>query len=193
MDVMKKGIVTLKNALYVITTVALMGAVGCSWPTAKGVRHRPNDDYKVVGYSTRSLIPRKYKTINVPIFKNRTLERRFEFELTQAVIEMIEARTHMKVVNSAVQADTKLTCVVTDFKRRVLSENVADAVQELQVCLVMSMKWVDRKTGKVIVQYKALNETAEAVPARGESDMTVARKAFKDIAEKIVEKMESDW
>jgi len=166
---------------------------GCYAPTPKGRRSSPNDDYSLLGYSTRDLVPRKYRTVSVPIFKNRTLERRFGFELTQAVIEMIEDRTHLKVVNDPGKADTKLVCEILDFGRRVLSENTNDAVQELQVTLVLSMKWIDQKTGKAIVRVKRFHETAEAVPARGEDDISAAREAFRDIAEKIVEKMESDW
>lgn len=178
---------------WTVFLAALVTINGCYGPTAKGRRFGAKDDYKLLGYSTKGLISRKYQTISVPIFKNRTLERRFEFELTQAVIEMIEDRTHMKVVNEPAQADTRLVCEILDFDRRILSEDTNDVVQELQIRLVLSMEWIDQKTGETIVRVKRFRETAEAVPARGENDLTAAREAFRDIAERIVERMESDW
>ena len=179
-------------ALTVMMTLTTL-LTGCYGPTAKGRRHVSHDDYKVAGYSTKGLVSREYHTVHVPIFRNRTLYRRFEFELTQAVIEMIENRTHLKVVNDPAKADTLLLGDIRDFKQRVLSEDTDDNVQEYQVALVLSIRWINQKTGKDIVNVPRLRETAEAVLVRGENVVTASRETFRDVAERIVEKMESDW
>src|SRR5690606_23700927 len=49
------------------------------------------------GYSTQSVYPEGLSSVAVPIFTNRTYVRDLEFELTDALIKEIEARTPYKV------------------------------------------------------------------------------------------------
>jgi len=185
----------LRRLIIVTAAIPAVSALvfACYGPTAKGRRFVPKDDHSVLGYSTKGLVPRQFKTVAVPIFKNFTLYRRFEFELTQAVVEMIEGRTHLKVVNDPAQADTVLLGEILDFQPRVLTKNVNDQVQELRFNLVVSIRWKNLKNGATLVREDALRQKADAVVVRGENVFTANREAFKDIAELIVERMESDW
>jgi len=177
-----------------VCAVLLTGALAsCYGPTGKGNKFVAHDDYTLLGYSTKGQVSREFRTVHVPIFKNRTFYRRFEFELTQAVIETIEQRTHMKVVNDPARADTVLQGEIVDFKQHVAIENKRDQVQEYQVTLVVSIRWINQKTGKDILVEPRLRENEDAVLVHGESVLSAGRESFKEIAERVVEKMESDW
>ena len=60
------------------------------------------------GYSAVSPFPSGISTVCVEIFKNNTFDREVEFELADAIIKQIEARTPYKVTPPA-RADTILT------------------------------------------------------------------------------------
>jgi len=145
------------------------------------------------GYSMGRLHESRYKTIAVPTFRNRTFYRGFEVELTRAVIEMIESRTTMKVVNVRRDADTVLAGEILDYEPSVLTEDPNDVETELQVTLVTSIRWTKNPSGKELIYLPTFRETAEAALALGENLETARREAFRDIAERIVEQLESDW
>src|SRR5947208_344009 len=66
-------------------------------------------NFCVLGYTTQPNYDTSIHTVHVPIFKNDTLRRGLEFELTRAVVREIEAKTPYKVVSDCNHADTELT------------------------------------------------------------------------------------
>ena len=145
------------------------------------------------GYSTASLHDTRYRTISVPIFGNDTFYRGFEYELTRAVIEMVEGRTNMKVVNDRNTADTILLGTLVDYGTHVLTEDPSDIETEIQVAVLMSLKWYERASGRDIMVLPAFRETAEAALPAGQTPDDARREAFTDIAERIVEQLEGGW
>jgi len=145
------------------------------------------------GYNSGSLVSREYSTIYVPIWENYTFRRGLEFRLTEILQKEIERKTHLKLTTEE-RADTKLTGEIVNFEQRVLTEDVLDNPVETQVTVVVSFRWEDSRTGQTIVKEVALSQTAEAIPGRGETpEGAAATEAFEDLAERIVEKMESGW
>lgn len=145
------------------------------------------------GYTAGSLVSREYRTIYVPIWENRTFRRGLEFRLTELLQKEIERRTHLKLTTED-RADTKLSGEIVDFQQRVLTEDLMDRPVETQVRVVVNFRWEDLRTGETIVREVGLAQTGEAVFARGETpEGAAATEAFQDLAEQIVEKMESSW
>ncbi len=145
------------------------------------------------GYNTGSLVSREYSSIYVPIWENFTFRRGLEFRLTELLQREIERKTHLKLTTEG-RADTKLTGEIVDFDQRVLTEDLLDNPVETQVTVVVNFRWEDLRTGQTIVREVALSQTAEAIPGRGEvPGGAAATEAFEDLAERIVEKMESSW
>lgn len=145
------------------------------------------------GYSTRNLVNPQYKTIAVPIFKNATRYREFEFELTRAVVNEIEKKTHLKVVNNRSAADTILIGELVDFDPVPTVETTGDAVSQYRVVVVLNVQWRDRKTGKLLLDDPAFSKHADAALEAGETLRDARGEAFADIAEKLVERMEMEW
>ena len=145
------------------------------------------------GYSTGRLLNTKYKTIAVPIFKNATRYRDFEFELTRAVVSEIEKKTHLKVVNNRNAADTILIGQLVDFDPVVTVETTGDTVSQYRVVVVLNIKWRDRRTGEFLLVEPAFSKYANAALEAGETLRDARGEAFSDIAEKLVERMEMEW
>lgn len=145
------------------------------------------------GYTAGSLVSREYRTVYVPIWKNYTFRRELEFRLTELVQKEIERRTHLKLTTEE-RADTKLSGEIVDFQQRVLTEDLRDRPVETQVRVVVNFRWEDLRTGQTILQEVGLAQTGEAISGRGETpEGAAATEAFEDLAEQIVEKMESSW
>ena len=145
------------------------------------------------GYSSGSLVNPEYKTVAVPIFENATRYREFEFELTRAVVNQIEKKTHLKVVNNRNAADTILIGELVDFDPIVTVETTGDVVSQYRVVVVLNVKWRDRRTGKLLLDDPAFSKSADAALEAGETLRDARAEAFSDIAEKLVERMEMEW
>ena len=66
-------------------------------------------NFCLFGYTTKPNYDTSIHTVRVPIFKNVTFYRGLEFELTQAIVREIEAKTPYKVVGEGCAADTELS------------------------------------------------------------------------------------
>lgn len=128
----------------------------------------------------------------VGIFQNDTFYRGLEFELTRALVQEIERRTHLKVVERE-RADTLLTGTITEVYERVLVEDQADQPTEKQITIVINFRWEDLRSGEVIVSRNNFRQTAEYIIPAGETLITARSEAFADVAERIVEQMEGGW
>src|SRR5690348_3492496 len=73
--------------------------------------------FNVLGYSSKPLYDTDIHTIRVPIFQNKTFRRGLEFDLTQAVVRAIEAKTPYKVVSCDCDADTELTGTIINVTK----------------------------------------------------------------------------
>ena len=128
----------------------------------------------------------------VPIFQNDTFYRGYEFGLTRVLVEEIERKTHLKVVERD-RADTLLTGRITDVYERVLVEDRDDQTMEKQITIVINFRWEDLRSGEVIKSRNNFRQTGEYTIPAGETLITAGTEAFGDLAERIVEQMESGW
>src|SRR5437016_261337 len=94
--------------------LALALAAGCnSW----------DGHFDFIGYTTRPMYDTGIRTVRVPIFRNMTLVQGLEFELTEAVIREIEAKTPYKVKQEAGYADTELIGTIVNTTKAVTNVN----------------------------------------------------------------------
>jgi hypothetical protein len=109
--------------------------------------------FTVLGYTTRPNYDTKYKTVRVPIFKNKTFWAvepvpGMEMDLTRAVIREIEAKTTYKVVQC--DADTELIGTIVGFTKVPLSYNQLNEIREGETTLVVELVWKDLRTGEIL-------------------------------------------
>ncbi len=105
--------------------------------------------FSLFGYSTASNFDTRYKTIRVPLFENRTYYTRLEYQLTQMVIQQIEAKSPYKVVQSG-DADLELTGRIVSYIKNVLLENPNNEQRVSSTVMTVEVVLKDLHTGEIL-------------------------------------------
>ena len=128
-------------SLILLAAFALL-LPSCNW----------DGNFTVLGYTTKPQYPDHIHTIYVPIFKNLTLWRGLEFDLTRAVIREIEAKTPYKVVSSPSCADSQLSGTIISLNKNVINRNQQNEIREAETTLAVEIVWKDLRTGEILSQ-----------------------------------------
>ena len=144
------------------------------------------------GYSTKPLIREDIKTIYVPVFDNQTFRRFHEATLTQAVVDEIKQKTHLRIVPREV-ADSVLIGEITDIRPTVLVEDAENEPLLTQLVVYGNFQWIDQRNGRVIAKGENLSASAIRRISRGEPENEALARAFRELARRIVQHMEKDW
>jgi hypothetical protein len=166
----------------------------------------------ILGYTTRPNYDPGIRTIRVPIFKNNTFIRGLEFDLTQAVIREIEARTPFKVVSAGCPADTELTGTITVVNKVVINRNQLNEIREAQTTVGVEIIWRDLRSGEVLSQPRPKSDPdapppppdapakprlvqsrGSYIPELGGTTTTSLQQNVNRLAVQIVSKMEAPW
>jgi hypothetical protein len=107
-------------------------------------------NFTLFGYTTCPQYDTNIHTVCVPIFKNLTMWRGVEFDLTKAIVREIEAKTPYKVVDDPNTADTILTGTIISLNKGILNKNQQNAVREAETTLAAEVVWQDRRTGDIL-------------------------------------------
>src|SRR5947199_10161411 len=100
----------------------------------------------VLGYTTQPMYDLGICTVRVPIFKNFTLRRGLEFQLTEAVVREIESKTPYKVVQDC-DADTESIGTIVGRSKAVVNYNQLAETREAQTTLSVEVVWRDLRAG----------------------------------------------
>jgi hypothetical protein len=168
----------------------------------------------IFGYTSDSAFDTSIKTIRVPTFKNETFYRGLEFQLTQAVIQKIEARTPWKVVQQG-YCDAELTGTIKQVQKHVPLINPLNEVREGEYTLTVEITFTDLRNGSMTPTPLAGPDNAPPatnpgdkpsapgkstiirsrafVPELGQSTATARQQVVEDLAEQIVNMLESPW
>lgn len=142
------------------------------------------------GYTTGSLVPDRYHTISVAPFANETRRRDIEWEITQAVIEEIQARTNLRVVPESASPDLVMRGVLRDADDDALSRRDFQRLREGAYFLTAEIDVSERggaAAGKSsLVKDKKVHERESYVPVVGEDVRTARAEATRALAERIV-------
>jgi hypothetical protein len=172
----------LRRALLLFVAAAALAGGGCaSDPTQ--------------GYALSSTFPEGVATVAVGIFENDTYERDIEFELADALVKEIEARTPYKVT-SASRADTILTGRIRNVERDQLSKSrVTGLSEEVTLSVTIDLNWRDRRTGESLLELESFTAHSLFVPSRptGEPIELAQFGAAQRLARDIVSQMQADW
>lgn len=152
------------------------------------------------GYTVNSDFRQDIKSVAVPIFENDTNRRNIEHQLTEAVQKEITTRSKYRLAKG-LDADTKLTGKIIGFRKDVLGETAQDDPRELQVSLIVKVRWEDLRTGQLLAEQElplspdqiSLTAQAEFAPELGQSLATAMDDALHTTARKIVNLMETPW
>ena len=173
-------------------------------------------NFTFLGYTTCPNYATDIHTVRVPIFKNNTLYRGLEFELTRAVIREIESKTPYKVVSGNCAADTELTGTIVNVMKNVINRNQENEVREAETILAVEVYWKDLRTGEVLSRPRKGPEAVQPVklppgvappptpvtlvqslgnmiPELGQSLASAQKQNVDRLAVQIVSMMEKPW
>ncbi len=162
--------------------LAALPAGGCSTDPARG-------------YAFASRHPGDISTVAVEIFENETFDRDIEFELADALVKEIEARTPYKVTSPS-RADTILTGRIRDVERRQLSKSPLTGLsEEVAVSVTIDLRWRDLRTGKALLDLESFVSHGLFVPSRPTAEPVELGRfaAVEKLARDVVDRMEADW
>ncbi len=167
--------------------VILFASLLCAMPTLTGC-----------GYTVGNGFNPEIRTVSVPIFENDTFRRGIEVQLTEAVQKEIQKRTPYRLAKG-LDADTRLTGKIVQTRKDVLGENRFDDPRELQISLMVVMKWENLRTGEVLAQQEVplspnaipLSSQADFAPEVGQSLATGTQDSLNQLARRIVNMMEA--
>jgi len=147
------------------------------------------------GYAASSPYPARYRTVALPIFRNQSYLRNFEFDLAQALVKEVELSTPYKV-SSEVSADTVLrgTIAAIDLVERSKDPRTGLA-NEMMVRVRVDFEWVDLRSGERIVAREGVESIALFVPSYpAREPLELARfAAVEQLARELVSAMQSKW
>jgi hypothetical protein len=147
------------------------------------------------GYSANSIFPADVSSVAVPILENDTFHRDLEFELTDALIKEIEARTPYKVTTRA-RADTILTGRIRSVELDQLSKSrFTGLAEEVVVRMTIDFEWRDMRSDTTRVERRSFAGNGLFVPSNptGERIEIGQIAAVQQLARDVVDEMQAAW
>ena len=106
--------------------------------------------FSIFGYTTKPNFRDDVRTVRIPIFKNRSLYKGIEFDLTKEVGRALEKNTPYKVVGQNDLADTELVGTIVYAQKQILLRNQQNTIREGQTVMVVDLVWRDLRTGEIL-------------------------------------------
>jgi hypothetical protein len=146
------------------------------------------------GYSNESLFPKDVKSICLKMFDNQTFRRGVEYDLSDALAKRIEAHTPYKIVSDPDRADSVISGqIITIGERPLSTERETGVVLERQLELRAVVNWKNFKTGQLLIDNQSVSASASYSSFQMQEFRYVSTLAANNLAQKIVELMESKW
>jgi hypothetical protein len=127
------------------------------------------------------------------MFRSKEFRRNLEFQLTEAIQKRILMDTDYKLTDKS-RADTMLSGQVLEVRQATLGTDLGSGLpRETQATFIVSFRWKDLRTGKTLVDRPRFAQTVDYIRPVGEDFFDASQEALDDLAERIVEQMQSDW
>ncbi len=144
------------------------------------------------GYHTLTDTPGRIRSASVEAFQNRTLYTGLEFELQEALVKELQAKSAIAVVPAGV-ADAALEGRILEFSRSVLKQDPDGRDVEFQIVLTAEFSLKERRTGRMLFEHETVNAPGTFLLIHGETEATARAHAMSKLAEKIVSVILYRW
>jgi hypothetical protein len=146
------------------------------------------------GYSTKRPFPTGIRSVHVEMLHSREFWRDLEFELTEALVKRIQMDTPYRIEDRT-HADTVFSGEVLEVRQNVLGKRFDSGTpREQGAQIAIRYRWKDQRTGEILSERPRFVHQVAYIPLVGESfDKGVRVRGIDQMAERIVESMETDW
>ena len=157
------------------------------------------------GYTTRSMISSKYRTVYIPPFESsiditREVDVGNKYQIYRPGLEtdITKTLTNKFLFDGNVRptdmerADLELKGELVEFRRDPLRYRENDEVDEYRLNLVVNISLWDKKENKILWEEKGFTGDTTYFPAQKSEDAAI-RIAFDDLARRIVARVVEEW
>ncbi len=149
-----------------------------------------------LGYSGKSLYRKGIKTVAVPIWKRgeQVFRRDHEITLTESLVKQIEMTPY--AITTRDRADTVIEGTLVGITQAFMGVNPdTGEARERQLTFVLSFRWIDLRTGKVIMEKQGfpVTTTYRSLEPLSQDFEQATQLLCDKAARRIVELMEQDW
>jgi outer membrane lipopolysaccharide assembly protein LptE/RlpB len=130
------------------------------------------------------------RTVQVPIFENRTFRRGVETDLARQIASEMNARNRIRIVEAG--GDLVVEGVITEIREAVLSLGEDQAIRESSVAVTVEVTVRDGRSGAAVVPLRKITEREPFVPSIGESLRTARAEALRRLAADVADLLEED-
>lgn len=104
------------------------------------------------GAHSPNILAERYKSIHIPVFKNRTLDFALEEQLTADMIKAFERDGRLRVVPKSAGADLQMNTRITDVELIPIAYSDLDRAIGYNMTLVIEVDVVDAASGEAVVK-----------------------------------------
>ena len=144
------------------------------------------------GYHTLTDTPGRIRSAAVEAFQNRTLYTGLEFDLQEALVKELQAKSGIAVVPAGV-ADASLDGHLVEFSRSVIKQDAEGRDVEFQIILTAEFSLKERRTGRLLFDRQGVNASGTFLLIHGETEANARARAMSKLAEKIVSVILYRW
>lgn len=146
------------------------------------------------GYSGKSVFPRNIASVRLEMFDSLSYRRGVEYDLTDALAKRIETDTPYKIITSADRADTVMSGKIVAIRQVGLSvERELGGILENEFEIEAIVSWKNLKTGEFLIENESVKAAASFTPRQNQDTKYASMLAANNLAQKIVELMETQW
>lgn len=147
------------------------------------------------GYTTKAyFLPSSIKNVYIETFENKTDQPNLENELRTKLISTFQIDGNLEIA-SVDEADTLLQGEVVGYSRQAMRYENNEAVQEYRLSVAVNFEFIERSTGKKIVQ--ASNFSGDAsfylTGSSAGSESQARDEALVNLSRRILNKVITLW
>lgn len=147
--------------------------------------------------STNSGLPKHIKTIEVPIFQNKTMYKSIEAWITRDIIDAVNADPNVKIVSH--NGDATISGEIKNVRRQMLRDTTYNQPSTMKIVLDVSFSFYDNVRRQYIIEDMTLSSDYTGMSPgiyevmRGGTSEDGERGAAKQAAAEIVRRTVGMW
>jgi hypothetical protein len=148
------------------------------------------------GYHVGPVLHADYKSVAVPMFKNKSLHPQLEAQITNAIIKRLQADGTLRV-ESQDDADVVVSGTVVGYDRRFLrsSRDNTNVAREYRIIITAEIEARNRRTGQVVVKLTTIKGAADTFIGSDlqSAEFQVLPLVADDLARQVVSLLVESW
>jgi hypothetical protein len=135
--------------------------------------------YRPVG---TGFLPAGIRTIQIPLFENRTTRFELDLKLTKALIDELASRGKIKVTTNAAEADAVLEGHILTFAVNPIAFSNQKTADRYNIFVVADVSLKESKSGRIVYANPSYNFTTEYQVPQGQDFESAETEALDNLA-----------